>query len=138
MTAEREQERPEGPAPAPEGTRPKTLTILLNRGPFISEQADLAVNLALAAAHKGHRVRLYLYIDGVWVPHVRQDKPFSNVGESLKWALRKGVEVKSCARCATEARDITAQDMIPGIPLVGIFTLVDWLKDSDRTITFTG
>ena len=116
----------------------KTLTIVLNRGPFISEYADMAVELAISAKKKGHNVNLYLYLDGVWVPHVKKDKDFSNVGERLRWALKKGVNVKSCARCADEARDITEDDMIEGIPLVGIYTPIYCLKDSDKVGTFTG
>jgi tRNA 2-thiouridine synthesizing protein D len=116
----------------------KTLTIVLNRGPFISEYADMAVELAIAAKKKGHNVNLYLYLDGVWVPHVKRDKDFSNVGDRLRWAIKKGVNVKSCARCADEARDITPEDIIDGVPLVGIYSLVDWLKESDKVVTFTG
>ena len=116
----------------------KTLPIVLNRGPFISEYADIAVELAIEAKKKGHNVNLYLYLDGVWVPHVKRDKDFSNVGERLRWAQKKGVNVKSCARCADEARDITQEDMIEGVPLVGIYSLVDWLKESDKVVTFTG
>ncbi len=119
-------------------TSAKTLTIVLNRGPFISEYADIAVELAIAAKKKGHNVNLYLYLDGVWVPHVKKDKDFSNVGERLRWALKKGVNVKSCSRCADEARDITEDDMIEDIPLVGIYSLIDWLKESDKVVTFTG
>ncbi len=116
----------------------KTLTIVLNRGPFISEYADMAVELAIEAKKKGYNVNLYLYLDGVWVPHVKRDKDFSNVGDRLRWAIKKGVNVKSCARCADEARDITSEDMIEGVPLVGIYSLVDWLKESDKVVTFTG
>ncbi len=121
-----------------QSSEPKTLTIVLNRGPFISEYADMAVNLALGARKKGYNVNLYLYLDGVWVAHVRRDKDFANVGEHLRSAMRKGVNVKSCARCADEARDITEDDQIEGIPLVGIYTLIDWLKESDKVVTFTG
>lgn len=119
-------------------TSTKTLTIVLNRGPFISEYADMAVELAMKAKKKGYNVNLYLYLDGVWVPHVKKDKDFSNVGDRLRWALKAGVNVKSCARCADEARDITEVDMIEGVPLVGIYSLIDWLKDSDKVVTFTG
>ena len=115
----------------------KTLTILLNRGPYISEYAELALRLALKARDKGHNVNLYLYIDGVWAPHVKGDKPYTNVGEMLRRALEQGVQVKICNRCA-EARDVVAGDIIPGIPLVGLFDFIDWIKESDRVVTFTG
>lgn len=114
-----------------------TLTILLNRGPLISEYAELALKLAGRAADKGHRVNLYCYIDGVWAPHVKADKGYENEGRLLREALAKGVQVKICARCA-EARDVTAEDTVPGIPQVGLFDFITWLKESDKVLTFTG
>ncbi len=114
----------------------KTLTILLNRGPYESEYADLAVNFALKAKEKGHNVNLYLYCDGVWTSHVKGEKDFPNVGERLRKALKEGVNVKICARCA-EARDVVKGDIIEGIPLVGLFDFTDWLEESDKVITFT-
>ncbi|MFQ6137026.1 MAG: DsrE/DsrF/TusD sulfur relay family protein [Candidatus Hydrothermarchaeales archaeon] len=114
----------------------KTLTILLNRGPYESEYADLAVNFALKAKEKGHNVNLYLYCDGVWVPHVKEPKSFPNVGERLRQALKRGVNVKICARCA-EAREVIKGDIIEGIPLVGLFDFIDWLKESNKVITFS-
>lgn len=115
----------------------KTLTILLNRGPYISEYADLAVKVALKAREKGYNVNLYLYIDGVWAAHVKASKPYSNVGELLRKALAQGVNVKACNRCA-EARDVTSGDAIEGIPLVGLFDFTEWLRHSDKVLTFTG
>jgi sulfur relay (sulfurtransferase) complex TusBCD TusD component (DsrE family) len=115
----------------------KTLTILLNRGPFVSEYADLAVRLAAKAREKGHNVNLYLYVDGVWAPHVKSEKPYANVGERLREALKNGVNVKICNRCA-EARDVVAGDIIGDIPLVGLFDFTDWLRESDKVLTFTG
>jgi len=115
----------------------KTLTILLNRGPFVSEYADLALRLALKAREKGYDVNLYLYVDGVWVPHVKEDKPYPNPGEKLRRALEKGVRVKVCNRCA-EARDVVAGDIVGDIPLVGLFEFTEWLRESDKVLTFTG
>ncbi len=121
-----------------DNNKAKTLTIVLNRGPFISEYADMAVALARSAKKKGYNVNLYLYLDAVWVAHIKRDKNFSNVGDRLRWAIKRGVNVRSCARCADEARDVTEADMIEGVPLVGIYTLIDWLRDSDKVVTFTG
>jgi len=115
----------------------KTLTILLNRGPYVSEYADLAARLAIKAKEKGHNVNLYLYVDGVWAPHIKAEKPHANVGQRLREALEKGVNVKICNRCA-EARDVVAADVIDGIPLVGLFDFIDWIKESDKVVTFTG
>lgn len=115
----------------------KTLTILLNRGPFVSEYADLAAKLALKAREKGHEVNLYCYVDGVWAPHVKGEKPYENVGRLLREALDRGVNVKICARCA-DARDVSPEDTIQGIPQVGLFDFIEWMKESDKVVTFTG
>lgn len=115
----------------------KTLTILLNRGPYISEYADLALKVALKAREKGYEVNLYLYVDGPWAAHVKQSKPYSNAGQLLRQALEQRVNVKICNRCA-EARDVVAGDVIEGIPLVGLFDFTEWLKHSDKVLTFTG
>lgn len=115
----------------------KRLTILLNRGPFVSEHADLALKLAIKAREKGHSVNLYLYVDGVWAPHVKTDKPYPNVGKLLRKALETGVQVKACNRCA-EARDVVSGDIIENIPLVGLFDFTEWMRDSDKVVTFTG
>lgn len=115
----------------------KTLTILLNRGPFVSEYADLALKVALKAREKGYEVNLYLYVDGPFAAHIKNPKPFPNPGQLLRQALEKGVKVKICNRCA-DARDVVAGDAIEGIPLVGLFDFTEWLKHSDKVLTFTG
>jgi tRNA 2-thiouridine synthesizing protein D len=98
----------------------KTLTILLNRGPYESEYADLALNFALKAKEKGHNVNIYLYCEAVWAPHIKAKKDYPNVGERLREALKNGVNVKMCARCA-ESRDVVKGDIIEGIPHVGLW-----------------
>lgn len=116
----------------------KTLTILLNRGPYLSEYADLAINTALAAKNKGYNVNMYLYIDGVWAPHTKQEPVvFPNVGKHFKEALSKGVNIKICARCA-DARGLKGEEVLAGIPMVGLYEFINWLKESDKVITFTG
>ena len=113
----------------------KTLTLLLHRGPYESEYADLAVNYALKAKEKGYNVNIWLYGDGVWTAHVKRQKEYPNVGERLRKALKEGVNVKICSRCA-EARDLVKGDIIEGIPMVGLFDFTDWLDESDKVLTF--
>ena len=124
------------------GPTPKKLTILLNRGPYVSECADLAVHLALKAREKGHDVNMYLYVDGVWLSHRGQDfkstDEFVNLGNLLQEAVEKGVNVKVCARCGF-VRGVKKDDVLDQtqMPLVGIYDFVNWLKESDKVITFT-
>jgi len=115
----------------------KTLTILLLRGPYISEYADLAANMALKAKKMGYKVNMFLYLDGTWLSHVKTDKEYSNAGEWLRWAIKKGVNVKSCHRCS-EARDLNEDDILPGVEISGLYGFLDMLAESDKVITFMG
>ncbi len=115
----------------------KTLTILLLKGPYVSEYADLAAITALKARKKGYKVNMFLYLDGAWLPHIKRFKEFSNPGDWLKRAIRKGVVVKACHRCS-EARDLTEDDIIKGVEISGLYGLVDMLAESDQVLTFTG
>ena len=115
----------------------KTLSILLLRGPYVSEYADLASIIALTARKKGYKVNMFLYLDGAWLQHIKEFKDFSNPGDWLKRAVRKGVTVKACKRCSS-ARDISEDNIIKGIEQAGLYCFVDMLAESDRVLTFTG
>lgn len=115
----------------------KTLTIILTRGPYISDYADVAINTALQAKKMGYKVNLFLYLDGVWNAHIRKEKQFNNPGEWLRWCIRKGVDVAACHRCS-EARDLVPENIIDGVEIGGVYKLLDFLKVSDRVLTFMG
>ena len=115
----------------------KTLTILLLRGPYISEYADIASILAFTARKKGYKVNVFLYLDGAWLQHIKGFKEFSNPGDWLKRAIRKGAVVRACERCSS-ARDLTPDDIMKGIEQSGLYSFVDMLAESDRVLTFTG
>jgi tRNA 2-thiouridine synthesizing protein D len=115
----------------------KTLTIILTRGPFISDYSDIAINTALRAKKMGYKVNLFLYLDGTWNAHVKREKKYSNPGEWLRWCIKKGVKVAACERCS-EARDLVKEDIIEGVEIGGVYRLLDMLKESDKVLTFTG
>lgn len=115
----------------------KVLTILLLKGPYVSEYAELAAITALKAKKKGYKVNMFLYLDGAWLPHVKTFKEFSNPGDWLRRAIRKGVVVKACERCSM-ARDLTEDDIMEGVEISGLYGLIDMLAESDQVLTFTG
>ena len=115
----------------------KTLSILLLRGPYVSEYAEIASKLALTARKKGYKVNMFLYLDGAWLQHIKEFKDFSNPGDWLKRAMRKGATVRACQRCSS-ARDLTEDDTIKGIEQSGLYGFVDMLAESDRVLTFIG
>ena len=115
----------------------KTLTIILTRGPFISDYSDIAINTALRAKKMGYKVNLFLYLDGTWNAHVKTDKKYSNPGEWLRWCIKKGVKVAACERCS-EARDLVKEDIIDGVEIGGVYRLLDMIKGSDKVLSFMG
>ena len=119
------------------GGAPKTLTIILTRGPYISEAADMALKTALAARRKGYRVNLFLYLDGTWTSHVTKEKTYNNPGEWLRSAISRGVEVTACERCS-EARDLEEGAIVEGVRILGTYHMIDLIKASDRVLTFGG
>ncbi len=115
----------------------KTLTILLTKGPFVSEAADMALKTALEAKKKGYIVNVFLYLDGTWVSHLTKDKEFNNPGDWLKRVIRKDVNVAVCERCSN-ARDLVKEDIIKGAPISGSYTFIDFLIESDKVLSFGG
>ena len=120
-----------------EGEEPKVLTILLTKGPYTSEAADMALKTALAARRKGYEVNLFIYLDGAWNTHIKSEKDYNNPGEWLRSAVKRGVNIGVCERC-TEARDITEENMVEGIPITGSFWFMDKVNRSDKVLTFGG
>ncbi|MBC7114697.1 MAG: hypothetical protein PWR13_222 [Archaeoglobi archaeon] len=116
----------------------KTLTILLCRGPYASEYADIGVGIAKKAMEKGYDVRMFLYMDGVWVQHARQSpKVFPNVGKELEEAIKLGADVRACERCSS-ARGINEEDIIEGGKITSLYDFVQMLKESDRVLPILG
>ena len=115
----------------------KVLTILLIKGPYVSEAADMSFKTALKAKRMGYKVNVFLYLDGVWNSHLLRDKDFNNAGDWIKRVIRKGIEVKSCERCS-KARDIFQENIIEGIQISGSSKLIDFLMESDKVLTFGG
>ena len=94
-----------------EDSKQKVLTIILTRGAYISESADMALRTALRAQRKGYQVNVFLYLDGVWASHIKSDKNFNNPGDWLKRVIRKKINVCMCNRCSG-ARDLVEGDYI--------------------------
>ena len=118
-------------------TKKKTLTILLTKGPYVSEAAEMAMKTALEAKKKGYNVNLFLYLDGTWVSHITREKRFSNPSDWLKSVVRRGIEVGACERCS-DARDIREDRIIDGVKIYGSLRFIDMVKNSDKVLTFGG
>jgi tRNA 2-thiouridine synthesizing protein D len=120
-----------------DGEDKKTLTILLTKGPYTSEAADLAMKTALAAKRKGYDVNLFIYLDGAWNTHITEEKDYNNPGEWLRSVVKRGINIGVCERCS-EARDLRKDNMVEGVPITGSYFLIDMLSKSDKVLTFGG
>ena len=116
----------------------KNVTILLSRGPYSSEYADMALKFANHALDKGYDVNMFLYQDGVWVQHANQGpKIFPNIGRLLEEAISKGMQIKACERCS-KARGVNDDNIMECCNITGLYDFVDWVAHADKTITFSG
>jgi sulfur relay (sulfurtransferase) complex TusBCD TusD component (DsrE family) len=116
---------------------PKTLTLVVMRGPYVSLNDEIAFKVAIEAKRAGYAVNLFLYLDGVFNSHLMREKDFHNPGELLRWCVKKGVNVVMCSKCS-DARDIEEGCAIPGIRFGQVWgDLSKMILESDKVLTFT-
>lgn len=125
----------------------KTLTVLLLSGPYSSQYVDIACQIAEKALEQGHRVNLFLYMDGVHAPKKGQmTKKFPNIEERLKKLVGKGLKIKSCVRCASargyvegvenmETETFPTTQYIEGAKITELYEFPRWILESDKVIS---
>ncbi len=69
------------------------------------------------------------------LPNQNTPKGYYNIERMIKLVLLKGGEVKICGSCA-EASGIKDLQLIDGAELSAMKDLVQWMLDSDKTLTF--
>jgi tRNA 2-thiouridine synthesizing protein D len=114
-----------------------TYTIVIFDAPVASERALTALRFAWTADLEGHKVRIWLFENAVYVAKKGQ-KPAQgviNVGQMLSDLVGGGVEVKACVVCA-EARGLTQEELIDGVKLATVHDLIDWTATSDKVLNF--
>lgn len=114
-----------------------TFTIIIYEAPYAKERALSALRFAWTADLEGHKVRIWLFENGVYLAKKGQ-KPaqgLTNYGQMLEDLVKGDVAVKGCGVCA-EARGLTQADLIDGVKLATIHELVEWTANSDKVVTF--
>jgi tRNA 2-thiouridine synthesizing protein D len=114
-----------------------TFTIIIFEAPYAKERALSALRFAWTADLEGHKVRIWLFENGVYLAKKGQNpaQGLTNYGQMLEDLVKGGVEVKACGVCA-EARGLKQVDLIDNVKLATVHDLVDWTINSDKTITF--
>ncbi len=117
-----------------------SLLILLFDPPFERDSADQVYEIAQAALKKGHKVNIFLMMDGVYNPVTYQSgEPFHmrSVSERLAELLSKGVRIAACRVCA-ELRGVKEEMLPKGVEIGGIYDLADMVAESDVVLNFVG
>lgn len=115
-----------------------TLLIVLCDSPFQYESADQVYEIAQAALRRGHKVNIFIMMDGVYNPITSQSgKPLkmSTVSEKFADLIDKGVKITSCRVCM-ELRGVEEKMFPNGLDIGGIFDFSDMIANSDVVINF--
>ena len=114
-----------------------TFTIIINEAPYGKERSLSALRFAWTCDLEGHKVRIWLFENGVYIAKKGQ-KPaqgINNYGQTLEELIKGGVEVKACIVCI-EARGLSQSELLDGIKIATIHELVEWTVSSDKVIVF--
>jgi len=116
----------------------KILTIILTEGPYRSQYADIAYEIANSALNNKYNVNIFLYMDATHIPRKGQNPhSFPNVLEKIRGLVKRGVDIRACVRCAT-ARGYACDAKFPyikGISITNVYDVPEWIKKSDKVIS---
>ncbi|MBS7269775.1 MAG: DsrE family protein [Candidatus Freyarchaeota archaeon] len=118
----------------------RTLLILLFESPYQHDSAEHAYEIARAALRKGHKVNIFLMMDGVYNPLTSQNAENLRaraVSDKLSELISMGARVTMCRVCA-EVRGVLDEMLLEGVDVGGIYDLADMVAESNVTISFIG
>lgn len=114
-----------------------TYTIIINEAPYGKERPYTALRFARTCDIEGHKVKIFLMENGVYLAKKGQ-KPSPdqvNLSEHLEDMIAGGHEVKACGVCM-QARGLSENDLIAGVKAATMHELVDWTTTSDKIVVF--
>lgn len=116
----------------------KTL-LLFNRNPY--DGTDVTWNglrLAQQLSSQEADLRIFLMNDSVDLAREITKPPegYFNLGEMLKELISKGVPVKVCGTCKARCGVHKGEPYFDGAQEAKISELAEWVKKSDKIITF--
>jgi tRNA 2-thiouridine synthesizing protein D len=116
-----------------------TLGMLLTEGPWQTQNWKIAEKIAEAALDKGHKVKIFYYLDGVYnaIKHQR----FPGVSEDelpikgVKRIVEKGAEIVACGICVNARGLEDGKEYIDGVRVGGLPDFAEIMGEADRLIT---
>ncbi|NPV52581.1 MAG: hypothetical protein HPY71_03550 [Firmicutes bacterium] len=111
------------------------LCIIIQTGPYLSENFDLAYSLAKAARSTGDVVSIFFYVDGVGCLNQKISSPGErNIADMVRELAEAGVRVAGCGACA-KFRGITKDMVIPGAHMGSLVDLAEMLSEADSVMS---
>lgn len=115
-----------------------TIGFLLTGGPYQTEHWETVYNLADAALAKGHGVKIFNYLDGVYNPIKHQTFPDLDVLPKDRFSdlVARGAEIISCGICVNARGLEGGKDYIKGVRVGGLPDFAEILGEVDRVLAF--
>jgi tRNA 2-thiouridine synthesizing protein D len=113
------------------------LGILLTLGPYQFENWETAANIAEAALDKGHEVKFFYYLDGVYNPIKFQTFPDMEVmpKDRVGKLIQKGAKIIACGICVNARGLEKGKDYIEGVKVGGLPDFAEIVGEVDSLVT---
>lgn len=113
------------------------LGILLTLGPYQFENWETAANIAEAALDKGHEVKFFYYLDGVYNPIKYQTFPDMEIMPKDRVArlVEKGAKITACGICVNARGLEKGKDFIEGVKVGGLPDFAEIVGEVDSLVT---
>jgi tRNA 2-thiouridine synthesizing protein D len=120
-----------------------TIAVVVGDPPYGREGVYTALRFSLVDLHEEHQVNLFVLEDAVFAAKRGQRPPEMPVGDAgmpnceelLSASIQEGLKVKACRVCSAN-RGLLPEELIEGVEMASMADLVDWVMDSDRTVSF--
>jgi len=114
-----------------------SLLLVINHLPYDGDVVWNALRLARTALDDGLDMRLFLMNDGVDLARTESRPPEAefDLQQMLQDLMEDGVAVRLCQTCLKRC-GIGRGQLLPKARIAGMEDLLDWIKRSDRVLTF--
>ncbi len=112
----------------------KTFTIVIGSGGYTSERPYTMLRFAFTSLLVGHKIKIFLVEDGVFVGKKKQNpSSYDNLEKWLKDIIEEGGVVKACGVC-TKARGVATEELITGIEITTMNGFVNMCVEADNVL----
>lgn len=114
-----------------------TFGIVITHSPLQYQHVETAYGIAMAALDKGHAVKIFCYIDGVYGPMRDQDFPgmLQLPRERFAALLEHGATVMCCGLCVNGRGLDGSTAFVDGVTIGMLPDLADIVSDCDRVVS---